>query len=881
MAFANQTIKTTHNYYEWLELKRLKPKPNGVWASIGSPVDEYGWKLHLSSIQFEAHALLEIVTPILVRYGFPFKVARDAEILGMLNEGEFGPTQMGKFITIYPPSHDDSFLLSQDLIRITDTFSGPRIVTDLWLGGVVYTRYGSYNPKMVRDRLGNITQLDPSGVAEYKVPFVAPKGVHNPFSSYVHKYNSKKHGPALIGPGFLVLRPLSIHAKGSVYLALDLRRQEDVALVVLKEGRRHCMSDMYGRDIWDRLRHQESMHQILGRTIAVPCAGPVFQHAENLYLTIEYIEGRNFAERPAVPFGVLSSESKEALLADLRQVVATVRNLHNEGFIHRDLSPRNIRISEKGAAYLLDLELCYQKGDSSSPPFAQGTPGFVSPQQLLGERPSISDDIYALGALMINSITGIDPRRIFLERHEGLADRIGSLSGAPLCLCRLACQCVCPDPEKRPSLDDITFSLERTTTMLVDKQRPGSIVYRANLVKRDQVIETALYWLIHGCKRDEVHGLWLSPEIEATNHDATLRLPHTYCLYRSASRGVAGVVYTIARLHRFGFSVPTAGAQINSAVDWLLSHDATPDDQMPGLHYGEAGVAVAIAEAVTSGLIEIGDWLLPYLNEALSGPVDWPDLTHGAAGQAVAALNCAILLRIPELAAHSHRCIAYLLRQQHLDGSWAWPDGVKGMEGVIYTGFAHGVAGIVYCLSVYASYFGDANAKAAAQRGGKWLLKQARSSHDEKSIWWPMQSDHDESWRWWCHGGPGIAIAFLALFELTGERQYADTARLALNTHPAEVRYSNLSQCHGLSGLGEILLEATRVLRESEWGLRAENIGLTLRALGREGQNGTCWLVENPHHSTADLMIGCSGVAHFLARLSSDQPSLFGMPLLL
>jgi lantibiotic modifying enzyme len=324
-----------------------------------------------------------------------------------------------------------------------------------------------------------------------------------------------------------------------------------------------------------------------------------------------------------------------------------------------------------------------------------------------------------------------------------------------------------------------------------------------------------------------------------------------------------------------------AAKQVNLAVDWLLSHEATPDDQMPGLHFGEAGVAVAIAEAVKSGLVEDGDWLLPYLHEALSAYIDWPDLTHGAAGQGIAALNCAFLLNIPDLAFYSHRCVDYLLEHQNADGSWSCPDGVEGMEGVTYTGFAHGVAGIVYFLATYSHHLNISNGKFAAELGGKWLLEQARSSDDEESLWWAMRSDSDESWRWWCHGSPGIALAFLALFRLTGKQQYADIARSALRTHPFEVRYSNLSQCHGLSGFGEILLEAFHVLGDPEWLARAENVGLTLHALARQDESGVCWLVENPFRPTADLMIGCGGVAHFLARLSSHQTTNFGMPLLI
>ena len=84
-----------------------------------------------------------------------------------------------------------------------------------------------------------------------------------------------------------------------------------------------------------------------------------------------------------------------------------------------------------------------------------------------------------------------------------------------------------------------------------------------------------------------------------------------YRLYRSANRGVAGVVYLLARLARHGYLAESARARVGQAVDWLLTHAPTSDDQLPGLHFGEAGVAVALAEAVRSGLIDEGTWLKP------------------------------------------------------------------------------------------------------------------------------------------------------------------------------------------------------------------------------------------------------------------------------
>ena len=164
---------------------------------------------------------------------------------------------------MYPPSPEASLALAEQLAAITSNYSGPRIVTDLYIGGVVYTRYGSYSPRMRRDRLGTISSVAPSPDGEYKVPFAAPQGAPNPFTAYQQHEVSEEPISRTIGPGYLLLYPLSIHAKGTVYLSLGLRRQADADLIVLKEARRHCMSDEFGRDMWDRLCHQEHVHRLI------------------------------------------------------------------------------------------------------------------------------------------------------------------------------------------------------------------------------------------------------------------------------------------------------------------------------------------------------------------------------------------------------------------------------------------------------------------------------------------------------------------------------------------------------------------------------------------------------------------------------------------
>jgi tRNA A-37 threonylcarbamoyl transferase component Bud32 len=858
-------------YDEQLEQLGFPVTARGIWALVGSSPVEFGWKLHLSSFGRLAPDLVRAVAPILATTKCPFKVARDSDILGMLNEGTFGATQVGKFATVYPQTSEESRRIAEELVSATESFVGPRVVTDMFLGGVIYARFGSHSPRMVRDRLGLFEALDQPPAAQYSVPFIPPVELDNPFIGLQKEATSAAVGLRLIGPGYLISKVIQVHAKGSVFEAIDLRNQHVVDRVILKEARPYVMSDIYGRDMKDRLRNETAALAALSGKAPVPASGPLFEHADNLYLPIQLVIGRDFGARATTPYMALTRPEQIQLLSELAKIAAAVAAVHRAGFVHRDLSMRNIRFTPEDTVQLIDLEIAYRVG-CGSVPFSQGTAGFVSPQQLVNDEPMFTDDLYSLGAVIVCAITGCDPQRVLHGTHADSYEKIRLLSGAPEWLCRLAADCVAPDPSGRPHIESVGAILKDPPGALATEGAKGFPLgdNYANFVN------DGLKWLLDGAPRDD--GLWLSPDLASSEH-GSLRLIQGFRVYRSTSRGVAGVLYTLCKLHRYGFVQPGSATQAGEAVDWLLEHRPTPDDQMVGLHFGEAGVAVAIAEAIASGLVETGPWLDPYMSEALCGPIDWPDLTHGAAGQGFAAFMCADLLSKPELGNLANRCAEYLVTSQEKDGSWVLPAGVRAMEGGTYTGFAHGVAGIVSFLAYHASRTNDQASRAAALHGGEWLMLQARSGRAAASLWWTLNTSTDETWRWWCHGGPGIALGLLDLFVLTQDEMWSASVRACLRAHPVHLRYPNLSQCHGMSGLGDILLEAYRVLGEVEWLDRARAIGVAMAGLAGRSVDGASWMVENPYRPTPDLMIGTSGVLHFLARLTAHDNPTFGLPL--
>lgn len=853
----------------------------GPWALCGHNSRTQGWKLHVSTTPRQATRLLERIVPIILRWHAPFKVVREASALSRLNEGVLGGTQIGKFVTVYPTADGQAQPLADALCTATAGFQGPAVITDRKLGDVVYARYGGFEPVVERDRLGHLLRFirGPDGELvpdEYRVPFKAPDWTEDPFPCSGTDSGTRQRRP-LLGDRYLLLETIKPSAKGSVFLALDLTRQSDVQLTVIKEGRAHCLEDARGRDMRTRLRRQALLHRHLSRVAPVPGAADYFEVAGNGYLPVTYIFGRTFDSLARQPWNVLDPDARRRTTLLLAHVAKAVQRLHGAGFIHRDLTPTNVLVADDETVWLLDLELAHSVG-SDEPALSQGTPGFASPEQVAGADPTVAADVFAFGSLGALILTAIDPRRIHHAQPTNVARQLEELSGAPASLASLLARCISPAAPARPGLEEVIACLQDVEANEAHG-RPAPLLRAQSNDGRGflSVARAAAKGLLSGVQRDRASGLWMS---QIPTDGGGEPLASEYTLYRSANRGVAGVVYALARLVRTGQAPASARERIAQAVDWLLAHHPTTDDQMPGLHFGEAGVATAVAEAVASGAIESGPWLEPYLRTALAGPLDWPDLTHGAAGQGLAAFVTADTLGLESIRELTHRCAAYLLELQDEDGGWTLPEGVAGMTGARYTGFAHGAAGIAYFLSEYGRRFEDAAVTERAQAAAEWLVLNARPSGTD-GLTWPMRAGEHETWHWWCHGAPGISLAFMHLYETIGDERYARIATAALHSLPDTVRSSNLSQCHGLAGLVEIYLEAARVLGDPTWRTRAELLGGILVNLARDDPSaGTTWLVEDPFRPTGDLMVGCGGVAHALLRLACAR-DVGGPPLLL
>lgn len=204
-----------------------------------------------------------------------------------------------------------------------------------------------------------------------------------------------------LGP-YRVVSPFGEGGMAAVYKAFQPGTERYVALKILP---RH-----YSQDPAFRERFQQEA-QIIAR-FQHPHILPVFDYGEQ--------DGYAYLAMPLIAGGNLAGRLHGAPL-DLRQVRAITAQIgdaldyaHTYGVIHRDVKPSNILIDERGNALLADFGIAKMVGDVANltgTGQTVGTPAYMSPEQIKGEELDGRSDIYSLGIVLYEMVTGRTPFR--------------------------------------------------------------------------------------------------------------------------------------------------------------------------------------------------------------------------------------------------------------------------------------------------------------------------------------------------------------------------------------------------------------------------------------------------------------------------------------
>jgi serine/threonine-protein kinase len=140
-------------------------------------------------------------------------------------------------------------------------------------------------------------------------------------------------------------------------------------------------------------------------------------------MVFEYIEGESLRKylRMHGPLPV------DEVLRIGTQLAGTLQYVHNEGIVHRDVKPENVIIGPDGRITLMDFGIALRQASRgltlSHLTHAVGTRGYMAPEQIRGERGDVRTDLYALGVMLYELLTGAVPYPVD-EATEALREKV-------------------------------------------------------------------------------------------------------------------------------------------------------------------------------------------------------------------------------------------------------------------------------------------------------------------------------------------------------------------------------------------------------------------------------------------------------------------------
>ncbi|WP_237106401.1 serine/threonine-protein kinase, partial [Nonomuraea sp. MG754425] len=247
--------------------------------------------------------------------------------------------------------------------------------------------------------------------------------------------------------------------QGTVFLGVD----DDGRQVAIK-----TMKTVDASDVESRLRFQREIE--VASRVASFCTVRVLGHGisdDRLYMVSEYIPGVSLQQH-VLATGALDGSALTRLAVNTSTALVSI---HNAGIVHRDFKPSNVLLGSDGP-YVIDFGVARSFGDKTvTLTGVLGTPAYMSPEQLSGERVTGASDMFSWALTMVFAALGrplfggstIAAMAITLRRDEV------DLSGIPDPLRSIIASCLERQPEARPSAREVLNSL------IVPTALPGPI----------------------------------------------------------------------------------------------------------------------------------------------------------------------------------------------------------------------------------------------------------------------------------------------------------------------------------------------------------------------------------------------------------------------
>lgn len=352
-------------YSIFLNINNIKKQSSqDIWAYPSyahSIVADYGWKIHISAVVTNALEIAEKFLKLNKRYKLDFKIISSISNLEKLNMGYYGNSQVGKFITIYPPQ--DKVLNTLEILYYffhNDIGIPVGSYFSYKLSSNVYYRFGTL---LLDSR--NIDKRD-----KQLKPFKDAETIPDYTLRHLHQLPSN----------YLILKVLKKMGPTGVFLGLDISTRKKV---IIRYATKLYNLELSGIDENDRLLSTSSilnMNEIKNNSHYENIID-TFYVDTSVFLVTEYIDGRTLDEMALD--GELDKLSNSQKMHIFNQMYSSITNLNKLGIMFRDISFNNVIITQKLELKIIDFN--YAVSQSGLPNFGgrkvnpAGTYGFYNP----------------------------------------------------------------------------------------------------------------------------------------------------------------------------------------------------------------------------------------------------------------------------------------------------------------------------------------------------------------------------------------------------------------------------------------------------------------------------------------------------------------------
>jgi serine/threonine protein kinase len=211
-----------------------------------------------------------------------------------------------------------------------------------------------------------------------------------------------------LGPGsvldgrFEIAELISRSCMASIFRARDLKSG---ATVAIKVPLMECESDPIA---FDRFRREETIAMMLDHPDIVKVIASE-EPKSRPYLTMEYLQG----ERLDLMLARLKPMPEEQAVALASRLCAALAHMHGRGIVHRDVKPENVIMCDDGTMRIFDFGIAkaehLKRMTYAGLTLAMGTPDYMAPERVEGQRGDERTDVYSLGAILYEMVTGRTP----------------------------------------------------------------------------------------------------------------------------------------------------------------------------------------------------------------------------------------------------------------------------------------------------------------------------------------------------------------------------------------------------------------------------------------------------------------------------------------